>query len=66
MPNITEPSVCPGACSTSNSIPARVRRVPSVISTTFVGSVHVAAAPNCCSNIAMSPGLLRPSRSWSR
>ena len=40
--NITEPSVCPGACSTSNSSPASVSGCRSPISTTLLGSVQVA------------------------
>ncbi len=55
-PNITEPSVCPGAWRTSTSSPASVSTWWSATSTTRSGSRQVARPPNCCSIIASVPG----------
>src|ERR1700760_1283202 len=48
-PNVTEPGVCPGAWSTTNSTPARVTVIPSASSRTSSGSVKVSPPNNCWS-----------------
>jgi hypothetical protein len=64
--NITDPSVCPGAWTTSIGRPASSNRVASANVTMSSGSAQVAARPNCCSRAASRAGITVASGSRNR